>query len=98
MGHWLAVELEQPAPNVDAVGAWIEVRTDAGTVARELTVGGGHAGGQAGWIHTGLGETDRAEVRVTWPDGEVGEWTSVDADQFVTITRGSAEATPLPTG
>ena len=25
-GHWLAVRLEQPAPNVDAVGAWLEVR------------------------------------------------------------------------
>jgi hypothetical protein len=100
MGHWLAVELDQPAPNVDAVGAWIEVRTDSGTIVREITVGGGHAGGQAGWVHAGLGGTDRADVRVTWPDGEVGEWMTVDADQFVTITRGTTEATPraLPTG
>ena len=100
MGHWLAVELEQPAPNVDAVGAWLEVRTDSGTIVREVTVGGGHAGGQSGWIHSGLGAADRAEVRVTWPDGEVGEWTTVDADQFVTITRGNTEATPRrpPTG
>jgi len=92
MGHWLAVDLEQPAPNVDAIGAWVEVRTDSGTMIRELTVGGGHAGGKSGWIHGGLGTTDSADLRVTWPDGEVGEWITVDADQFVTITRNSSEA------
>ena len=29
-----------------------------------------------------------------WPDGETGPWIEVDADQFVTIDRGSSEATP----
>ena len=48
-------------------------------------VGAGHVGGKAGWIHAGLGAADSAKVRVTWPDGEVGDWVEVDADQFVTI-------------
>ena len=48
MGHWIAVRLRQPAPNVDAVGAWVEARIGDRTVAREVTVGGGHAGGQLG--------------------------------------------------
>lgn len=87
LGHWLAIDLEQPAPNVDAVGAWIEVRADGRTTAYEVTVGGGHAGGQLGWIHVGLGDADAAEVRVRWPDGEVGPWLSVAADQLVTIDR-----------
>ena len=39
---------------------------------RELTVGGGHIGGQLGWVHFGLGPADGAEVRVQWPDGEIG--------------------------
>ena len=93
MGHWLAVELEQPAPNVDAIGAWVEMRTDSGTIVREVTIGGGHVGGKSGWIHAGLGAADTAELRVTWPDGEVGEWVTVDADQFATIVRGDPEAT-----
>lgn len=100
MGHWIAVDLDQPAPNVDAIGAWVEVRTDAGTLVREVTVGGGHVGDQSGWIHAGIGEAERADVRVTWPDGEAGDWITVDADQFVRITRGSDEATVRrpPTG
>ncbi len=92
MGHWLAVDLDQAAPNVDAVGAWIEVRTAAATTVREVTVGGGHAGGKAGWIHAGLGGASSADVRVTWPDGEVGAWMTIDADQFVTIERGATAA------
>ncbi len=94
MGHWLAIELGQPAPNVDAIGAWVEVRVGERTVVREVTVGGGHVGGKSGWIHTGLGDADEAEVRVQWPDGETGPWMTVGADQFVTIERGATDATP----
>ena len=99
MGHWLAVGLQQPAPNVDAIGAWLEVRVGDRSVVREITVGGGHAGGKVGWIHAGLGGADSAEVRVQWPDGETGPWMKVAADQFVTIERGAAEPSPwLPEG
>ncbi|MBP1633090.1 MAG: uncharacterized protein H6Q11_1378, partial [Acidobacteria bacterium] len=88
MGHWLAVRLSQPGANVEAVGAWIEVRADERTAVRELTVGGGHASGQLGWIHFGLGEAGSAEVRVQWPDGEAGPWQQVEANSFVVIERG----------
>jgi len=91
MGHWLGVRLAQPAPNVDAIGAWIEVEVGDRTVVRETTVGGGHAGGQLGWVHAGLGEATTAQVRVQWPDGETGPWMTVTADQFVTITRGEPQ-------
>ncbi|HYN32113.1 MAG TPA: CRTAC1 family protein [Ilumatobacteraceae bacterium] len=98
MGHWIAVELGQPAPNVDAVGAWVEIKVGERTVVREVTVGGGHAGGKSGWIHAGLGEADQAEVRVQWPDGETGPWMTVGADQIVTIERDATEATPWQLG
>ena len=87
-------QLEQPAPNVDAVGAWVEVKVGDRTVVREVTVGGGHAGGKSGWIHAGLGDADEAEVRIQWPDGETGPWMTIDADQFVTIERGATDPTP----
>ncbi len=93
MGHWIELRLKQPAPNVDAIGAWVDVRIGDRTVTREVTVGGGHAGGQIGWLHAGLGEADTADVRVQWPDGQTGPWMTVNADEFATIERGAAEPT-----
>ena len=75
MGDWIAVRPEQtgPEPRRDRL-------LDRGPVRRpddrerELTIGGGHASGELGWVHFGLGDADAAEVRVRWPDGEVGPW------------------------
>jgi hypothetical protein len=97
MGHWLAVELAQDGPNADAVGAWIEVKAETGVQTREVTVGGGHVSGQLGPAHFGLGGVDRPGVRVTWPDGEVGQWLAVSADQRIRIERGGGDPVVLPT-
>ena len=86
MGNWLAIDIAQPGGNVDAIGSWVELKVGDHVVLREVNVGGGHAGGQIGWIHFGLGPSDEAEVRVQWPDGTVGQWMTVGANQFVTIT------------
>lgn len=94
LGNWLAIDLSQPPPNTDAVGAWIEVRYDQQASTREVTVGGGHAGGEIGWIHFGLGEADEAEVRVQWPDGEVGPWMKLAANRFWLVRRGAGAPTP----
>ena len=88
-GNWIAVRLTQPAPNRDAIGAWIEVRTDRGMQRREITSGGGHAGGQSGWWHFGLGTAGAAEARVIWPDGTAGDWQSVGANAFFDLARGA---------
>jgi hypothetical protein len=87
MGNWVALDLEQAAPNVDAIGSWVEVRMGNRVVQREVTVGGGHAGGQLGWVHFGVGEADSVEVRVQWPDGEKGPWLNLESNRFVTIER-----------
>ena len=92
MGHWLALDVTQPGPNRDAIGAWLEVKFGSTVARRELTIGGGHAGGQLGWTHVGIGTAGAADARVTWPDGEVGPWQHVDADQFSIITRGESAA------
>lgn len=94
MGNWLGLRVLQSAPNVDAIGAWIEVRVGDRILRRELTVGGGHAGGQLGWIHFGLGPATTADVRVAWPGGETGPWIRVAPNQFLVLTRGTADARP----
>ena len=94
MGHWLAVRLEQDGANRDAIGAWLEVTAGDRVMRREISVGGGHAGGQLGWIHFGLGDAESASVRVIWPDGERGPAMPAQADGFGVITRGTAAIEP----
>jgi hypothetical protein len=88
-GNWLMVSLHQPAPNTDAIGAWLEVRCGETLTRREITVGGGHASGQIGWRHMGLGTHETAEVRVIWPDGTEGDWQPVAANGFYRLARGA---------
>ena len=92
MGNWIALRVRQSAPNVDAIGAWVEVRVGDRILRRELTIGGGHAGGQLGWMHFGLGAAKGADVRVAWPGGETGPWMPVSANQFAMVERGVSDA------
>ena len=95
MGNWVAVELTQAGPNVDAVGSWIEVRAGGRTIVREVTIGGGHAGGQLGPSHFGLGLAEEARIRVRWPDGEQSEWLNTPVNRRVRIERGLGEPVTL---
>jgi hypothetical protein len=89
MGNWAAIQLMQPNPNHAGIGSWIEVRVGDRVQRREVTIGGGHAGGKFGWTHFGLGSADRAEIRIQWPDGETGDWLTLAANEFAMIERGA---------
>jgi hypothetical protein len=92
LGRWLQVALHEAGANRDAIGAWIEVRIGDAVQRREITSGGGHASGQLGWWHFGLGTSTAAEVRVIWPDGTADDWAPVQSDQFYDVNRGVAPA------
>jgi enediyne biosynthesis protein E4 len=89
-GHFLMLELQQEGANRDGIGSWIEVKLKDKTLRREALSGGGHASGQLGFWHFGLGGEAEAEVRVIWANGEAGPWAKVKADQFFTLERGKA--------
>jgi hypothetical protein len=93
-GNWLGLKLVQPRHNRSAIGAWIEVRHGDAVTRREVAVGGGHASGQLGWIHFGLGTATKAVVRVIWPDGTVSEYADASAGQFLVLDK--SKATPVP--
>jgi hypothetical protein len=92
MGNWTALRLEQPGPNRDAIGAWVTLRFGDRIVERELTIGGGHASGDLGWLHFGLGDADEAEVRVEWPDGSTSDWIDLPVNGFAQVERGADAA------
>jgi len=87
-GHWLQVSLAQAGTNTKAIGAWIDLQVGDRTFSREVTVGGGHAGGVAAPEHFGLGGVTAGKLRVTWPDGIVTDWIDVEADCIIQIRRG----------
>jgi hypothetical protein len=86
-GNWLQVELSQPTGNRQAIGSWLEVDLGHEVVSREVTIGGGHAGGHLGWVHVGLGDRTSVKLRVIWPDGKASRWWRVDANQFLQVAR-----------
>ena len=86
-GNWLSVALVQSAQNTQAVGAWIEVDDGVAIQSREVTVGGGHAGGVAGPQHFGLGDAVSVRVRVRWPHSGWTEWQAFDPNASVVFRR-----------
>ncbi len=92
MGNWLALELKIPKTNVNAVGARVSVKTGNVNQSRTVQIGGGHASGQLGFIHIGLGVAERASIRVQWPNGDWSHDYRVFANNFVQITKGQDEA------
>jgi hypothetical protein len=92
MGNWTEIRLIEPNPNRNAVGAKISVKIGNRVLNRTIQVGGGDASGHAGWVHVGLGTSERAEVRVLWPDGEQSHIYRIFANQFVVIDRSKPQA------
>ena len=92
-GAWLAADLRQAGPNSHAVGAIVELRLPDGHIlTQENTVGGGHGSGDASPLHFGLGEASKVDLRVTWPDGTVSDWTAVAPGHVLRLTPGDGKA------
>lgn len=86
-GNWAEIEPVRSGVNRRAVGAWVELRAGGRVQAAEVTVGGGHAGGQALPLHFGLGAQTQAEARVIWPDGSIGDWQDITVNDRSRIGR-----------
>jgi len=92
MGNWLGIELNNGKINPAGIGAKITVKTGNVIQSRMVQIGGGHASGQTGFIHVGLGVAERAKIRIQWPDGDWSHEYRVFANHFVQIRRGKPDA------
>jgi hypothetical protein len=89
-GNWLLLDIRQGGANPQAVGAWIELAGADTTHHREITVGGGHASGNASLTHIGLGPLDSVRLRVVWPDGIASAWRQIAANRIFRVQRDGA--------
>ncbi|MBL4666921.1 MAG: CRTAC1 family protein [Sneathiella sp.] len=90
-GSFLSLQIVQKQKNINAVGAWIEVKAGERVWHREITVGGGHASGQAGFHHFGVGKAIKAQIRVIWPTGEESSWSEVGVNQHLKVEKSGTE-------
>ena len=85
-GHWISIAVQQSGGNRDAVGAVITVKSASTSQTVQHVIGGGHAGGQMGPRHFGLGVDDAVEIDVSWPDGTITSYHA-DAGERVILTK-----------
>lgn len=80
---FVKVVLRQDAPNIDAIGAIIEIKREGAVAMREVTLGGGHVSGTLVPHHFGLGRAAQAQVRVIWPGGMPSDWHTVASGETI---------------
>jgi hypothetical protein len=97
---WLKIRLigdPQRASNRDAIGARVLVTADGGLQqSREVQGGSGYLSMNPKQQHFGLGGADSADVRITWPNGEVQILRGVAANRAYTVRQGVGSPTPDP--
>jgi hypothetical protein len=91
MGNWIKIELQNGATNPQTVGALIQVKTGNHTQTHRVQIGGGHASGQSGFAHFGLGVAERASIRIQWPNGDWSQPYRAFANNHVIIPNGAIE-------
>ena len=86
--HWLTIRLVgQGYVNRDAIGARVYLTTNNGkTQMQEVKSGSSFGAGNDPRLHFGLGKASIDALWVIWPNGEKQIITSMDSDQFLTIS------------
>lgn len=89
--HWLLIRAFDPALNRDAYGAKITVLTAGKNLTRWVNPGYSYLNSNDPRVHFGLGSATSADVQVVWPDGKTESFRSVQADQILTLRKGSGQ-------
>jgi hypothetical protein len=96
-GHRCLVRLAGQAPNRDAIGAEVRIKTATGEYMRQVFTERGIASSEPATLHFGLGRDDRIQtLSVRWPRGGVQVWHDLPADHLLTVTEAATPATRPP--
>ncbi|MFT4569700.1 MAG: hypothetical protein ACI8TX_001591 [Hyphomicrobiaceae bacterium] len=84
LGSFLQVRLVGRAPNTQAAGARVYVRSGLTTQMREIQIGSNYVSQNPAVAHFGLGSVDIIdEMRIVWPNGAVTVETDVETGRFL---------------
>ncbi|MBC8200439.1 MAG: CRTAC1 family protein [Planctomycetes bacterium] len=87
-GNWLRVHLEQPPPNVFAIGATVSVRIGELTRTKQVGVDGSYLSQHQTDVQFGLGDANSIdELIVHWPDGLTTTQSGVATNQLLHLQR-----------
>ncbi|HVU18865.1 MAG TPA: VCBS repeat-containing protein [Candidatus Didemnitutus sp.] len=87
-GHRAIVKLAGRAPNLDGIGAEVEIHTKSGVQVRQLFTERGIVSSELAQVHFGLGNDTRIEkLTVRWPRGEVQTLENLPADRLITVNE-----------
>ncbi len=86
--HWLRVRLQGKAPNVDAIGAWVELTVGGVMQRRQVMPTRGYLSQVELPVTFGLGSATQVEaLRVHWPDGSQQDVAVEGVDQQVVVEQ-----------
>ena len=94
--HFIALRLQGVRSNRDAIGARVDLFTDASSDQPESTAtvraGEGYLAQGSKVVHVGIGDRRAIDkMTVTWPSGEVDEFRDVQADLFYRLVESSGQ-------
>jgi hypothetical protein len=93
---WVVLELQDRAPNLDAVGARLWVEAGGRVIQRSVRGGDGYLCQDSLRQHVGLGSAERIDaVEVRWADGAVERYEDVAPNRAWRLVRGAGVPAPL---
>ena len=90
--HWITLKLVGVKSNRDAIGAQVEIATEAGKQYATVTTASSYQSSSDPRLHFGLGgATSVSTIRIRWPSGTVQMLKDVKADRFLAVTESAAK-------
>ena len=84
--HWLLVRLVGHRSNRDAIGATVEVETEAGNQWGTVTTAASYLSSSDKRLHFGLGTSNEVRtLEIHWPSGLVQTLKNIKGDQILTV-------------
>lgn len=96
-GGFLQLKLQGTEGNRDGIGARVVVLlqdSEAAPLLQTRRAGDGYMAQSSAWMHFGLGAESVQAVRVTWPNGQTEDFSTVQANQRYLLVQGSGKAKP----